>query len=83
MTDTPKTTTTSSSTPSTSDTSKSSTTSSTSAPKSTQYIAPSVDDDKLEPDAMRGSEQYLKDTGVDNLEQQRIEKLQEEQKKPA
>jgi len=70
VTDTPKpTTSTSSSTPPT--------------PKVTQYVAASVDDDRLEPDAMRGSEQFLKDAGTENLEQVRIEKLQADQKKSA
>jgi len=71
MTDTPKTTTSStSSTP-------------PPAPKVTQYVAPSVDDDRLEPDAMRGSEQFLKQAGTENLEQVRIDKLQADQQKPA
>jgi hypothetical protein len=52
-----------------------STTSSTSAttptPKTKQFIKPSSYDDELEPDALRGSEQVMKDSGVEDKEQVR------------
>jgi hypothetical protein len=52
-------------------------------PQSTQYVAASVDDDRLEPDAMRGSEHLLHNVkGLDNLEAKRTEKLQAQAKKP-
>jgi hypothetical protein len=45
-----------------------------SAPKSNQYVAASVDDDRLEPDAMRGSEHLLANVpGLENQEQLRID----------
>lgn len=43
--------------------------------KSKQYIRASVNDDVLEPDAMRGSEQYLKELGIENEDDARREKI--------
>jgi len=61
-------------------------TSSSSAPakKSTQYIAPAVDDDRLEPDALRGSDfltHQVKEAGVEDLDAARVAKLKEAEKK--
>ena len=39
--------------------------------KSKQYIRASTDDNALEPDALRGSEQVIKDAGVQDDEQAR------------
>jgi hypothetical protein len=51
---------------------------------STQYIAASVDDDRLEPDALRGSEHLLQNVkGLDNLEQKRIDIQTARSKRPA
>ena len=48
-----------------------------------QYVAKAVDDNRLEPDAMRGSEQYLnKVENLDNQDADRTKKLQEQSKRP-
>jgi len=65
-----------STTPSTSTSGTSTTaTSTTTVTKSKQYIMTSVDDDVLQPDAMRGSDQVVKDSGIEDKEATRREKL--------
>jgi len=59
-----------STTPTTPSTSSSSS-SSSSQPASKQYIKASVDDNALEPDALRGSDQVKKDSGVQDDEEER------------
>jgi len=49
-------------------------------PKSKQYIKASVDDNALEPDALRGSEQVIKDAGVTDDEEERRKVYKEEKK---
>lgn len=59
------------STTSSSSSTSSSPTTSTGTAKSKQYIRASTDDNALEPDALRGSEQLIKDAGVQDDEQDR------------
>lgn len=49
--------------------------------KSSMYVAAPVDDDRLEPDALRGSEHFLQTSGVEDLNAARNKKLQEAEKK--
>jgi hypothetical protein len=48
--------------------------------KSKQYIRVSSKDDELEPDALRGSEQVMKDAGVVDDEEERRKAYKEEKK---
>lgn len=45
------------------------------APKSKQYIRASADDEALEPDALRGSENIIKELGIENEDDARREKI--------
>lgn len=64
-----------STTSSTSSTSQQAASSSPSGSSPKQFIKPSAYDDELEPDALRGSEQVIKDSGVVDREAERREKL--------
>lgn len=50
---------------------------SSNAPKAKQFIKPSAYDDELETDALRGSEQVMKDAGVEDKEEARREVYKE------
>ena len=52
-----------------------SSTSSTTPPKVTQFIMTSVDDDVLQPDAMRGSSSVVEASGIEDKEATRRTKL--------
>lgn len=60
-----------STTPSTTSSTSSTSSTPTTPPASTQYIRASVDDNALEPDAMRGSEHVLRDLKVQDDEADR------------
>ena len=70
-----------STTPSTSSTTPTTATSSTAKPASKQFIKPSSYDDELEPDALRGSPQVMKDSGVEDKEEVRREVYRKEETK--
>ena len=49
--------------------------------KPTQYIRASANDDVLEPDALRGNEKIIADTGIQDDEEDRRQKQKDAEKK--